>query len=162
MANARVGEKNGGWTIADVSATYLSEGDSFNPLTKTASFTGKTSLSGQESLTQVPDQANIFSFYDDDLGDWTNQRAFTEQAIALVDSTADRAFGTSLERDPGYGVTLLKTPDSEGFVGLDGQGVSRYSFRQVQVEIAPVPEPGAVGALVGLGLVGLGSRLKRR
>ncbi|MBD0269189.1 MAG: cyanophycinase, partial [Cyanobacteria bacterium Co-bin8] len=162
VSRSVVGEKDGFWTISGVTATYLTEGDQFNPLTKTASFIGKTSLTGQEALGEVPDEENIFSYYDFDLRDWTNQRAFTEQAIDLVNSTASIAFGTSLENDPTYGVTLSKIAGTEGFVGFDSQGAPRYSFRTVRVDIAPVPEPGLMLGLLGVGVWGVGGFLKRR
>ena len=158
LTDAEVGEKKGEWTIADVLATYLTEGDQFDPFTQTALFGDKSLLSGSSSQA-VPLIENVFSYYDDDLGDWTNQRAFTEGAIALFDSEATIAFGESFEDDPTYGVTFTKGPTSRGFLGLDSQGNQRISFENLTVDITPVPEPGSVLGLVGL--LGIGLRLKR-
>lgn len=159
LAAAEVGEKNGYWTISDIKTTYLTEGDQFNPLTKTASFGGKSPLTGSQSQA-VPLTENIFSYYDDELGDWTNQRAFTEAAIALFNSEATTASGESFESDPTYGVTLTKLLESQGFSGLDSQGNLKVSFKNLAVDIAPVPEPGNTLGL--LGLLGIGLTLRRR
>ncbi|MEO1122781.1 MAG: cyanophycinase [Cyanobacteria bacterium J06635_15] len=158
LAKAEVGEKNGYWTISGVEATYLTEGDQFNPLTKTASFGNKNPLTGQSQ--SVPLTENIFSYFDDDLGGWTDPRAFTETAIALFNSEADTAFGESFESDPTYGVTLTKLLASQGFSGLDSQGNLKVSFENLAIDIEPVPEPGTVLALLGLGILGLGIKLK--
>ncbi|MEO1404618.1 MAG: cyanophycinase [Cyanobacteria bacterium J06635_1] len=160
ISEAKVGEKNGYWTIEDVSATYLTDGDKFNPLTKTASFGSKSSIVEQPGT--LPLTENIFSYFDDDLGDWTDPRAFTETAIALFNSTADTAFGESFEDDPTYGVKLTETPISQGFSGLDSLGVSKFSFESLDIEIAPVPEPGTILGLTALGAFGMVSQLKRR
>ncbi|MGB3295587.1 MAG: cyanophycinase [Phormidesmis sp.] len=159
LAEAEVGEKNGYWTISDVKAAYLTEGDQFDPLTKTASFGDKSLLMGSQSQ-EVPLVENIFSYYDDDLGDWTNQRAFTEGAIALFNSAATTAFGESFEDDPTYGVMLTKLAESRGFAGLDSQGNLKVSFENLAVDIAPVPEPSSLLGLVSL--LGIGLTLRRR
>jgi len=159
LAEATVGEKNGFWTISNASATYLTEGDTYNPLTKIATFGSKSPLA--ETVGDVSLRENIFSYYDNDLGDWTDPRAFTEQAIALVESTSDSALGNSFEDSPTFQVTLSKTSDTSSFSGLDSQGKSTTSFQNLRVDIAPVPEPGTILGLLSLGLLGLGSRAKR-
>ena len=160
LEKAEVGEKNGNWTIAGVDVTYLTEGDQFDPLTKTSTFATKSPLTTPNSVDTIPVTENVFSFFDDDLGDWTNQRAFTEAAIALINSEADVAFGRSLESDPTYGVTFTKLPASQGFSGLDSQGVTKLSFTNLNVDIAPVPEPGTTLGLLSLGVFAI-TKLKR-
>ncbi|MEO0984823.1 MAG: Type 1 glutamine amidotransferase-like domain-containing protein [Cyanobacteria bacterium J06639_14] len=160
VSEATVGEKNGYWTIEGVNATYLTEGDQYNPLTKTASFGEKSPIIEESEALPVID--NIFSYFDDDLGDWTDQRVFTETGIELFRSTADTAFGQSFEDDPTYGVQFTKTSNSQGFSGLDSQGFTKSSFENLKIDIAPVPEPGTVLGLVTLGAFGIGSRLKRK
>ena len=162
LANADVGEKNGYWTIDGVEATYLTEGDQFDPLTKAASFGNKSPLKTQEQTKAIPLTENIFSYFDDELGDWTNQRAFTETAIALSKSEADTVLGESFETDPTYAVKFTKSPASQGFSGLDSQGVLQYSFEQLEIEITPVPEPGTMLGLLCLSLVGISAQLKPR
>lgn len=159
LAEAKAGEKNGDWTVSDVLATYLTQGDQFDPATKTAQFGDKSLLVGSESQTQLIE--NIFSYYDDELGDWTNQRAFTEGAIALFNSEAIAALGESFESDPTYGVTLTKLLKSQGFSGLDSQGNPRVSFENLAIDIAPVPEPSSILGIVGLLVIGL-TKLKRK
>jgi cyanophycinase len=162
LAGAEPGEKNGNWTISGVKATYLTEGDTYDPLTKTATFGGKTSLKGSEVPGEIPNTENVFSYFDDDLGNWTNQRAFTNTAIALFGSTSTTATGTSLESDPTYGVTLTKGLGAEGFSGVDGLGQTRVSFKDLDVAIAPTPEPSSLLGLVGAGVLGVGLRRKRK
>lgn len=159
LAEATVGEKNGTWTISNVQAAYLTEGDTYDPLTKTATFGSKTSLA--ETSGDVPLEENIFSIYDFDLGDWTDPRAFTEQAIALVSSTTDTAYGISIEDAPRFGVSLRKTSDTVAFTGLDSQGTPTISFQNLRVDIAPIPEPGFALGLLSFGLLGIRSGLKR-
>lgn len=162
LATAEVGDQGGYWTISDVSATYLTDGDQFKPLTKTAIFGDKTPLTGQPQSPSVPLTQNIFSYLDNDLGERTNPRAFTETAIALFNSDADTALGQSFEQAPTYGVTFTKTPDSQGFSGLDSQGTLKSSFENLSISIAPIPEPGTVLALVGLGVLGIGAKATRK
>jgi cyanophycinase len=162
LSEANVGEKNGYWTIAGVTETYLTEGDRFNPLTGEASFGNKTPLSGSEQPSEIPLERNIFSYFDNDLGTWTDPRAFTETAIALFNSTETQAFGQSLESDPTYGVTLTKSPGATGFSGTDSQGNVRYSFEKLEIAIAPVPEPGTLLGLFSIGALGLGYRLQQK
>jgi cyanophycinase len=162
VSEATVGEKNGSWTIAGVTETYLAEGDQFNPLTGETTFGNKTSLSGNEQPGEISVEKNIFSYFDDDLGTWTAPRAFTETAIALFNSTETQAFGESFESDPTYGVTLTKSVGASGFSGTDSLGNVRYSFENLEIAIAPVPEPGTILGLVSVGALGLGYRLKQR
>ncbi|MEL6136757.1 MAG: cyanophycinase [Cyanobacteria bacterium J06628_6] len=165
LAMAEVDEINGLWAISGVKATYLTEGDRFDPVTKTALFGEKSLLSGTAGLVSTTD--NIFSRYDDEIGDWTNQRAFTETAIALLNSQSVTAFGQSLESNPTYGVTFTQTPITQGYAGIDSQGQQTISFANLQIDIRPVPEPnnvlGLFGGLVGwLGLTGRTHRQKPR
>jgi cyanophycinase len=161
VSSAEVGEKDGYWTISGVTATYLTEGDQYNPLTNTATFGNKISLTGREQLDFVPLEENIFSCLDDE-GDWTNPRGFTDTAIALFNSRSDRAYGQSCQTDPTYQANFLKPTGAEGFFGTDSQGVTRYSFQNLEIDIAPAPEPGTVLALLGIGAFGTGSLLKRK
>lgn len=161
LSAAQTGEKNGYWTIDNVKATYLTEGDRFNPLTNTPDFTGKTSLTGKEQLDTAPTTPNVFSYYDDTLEDWTDPRAFTDTAIALFNSKSTTTMGETKENDPAYGVTLTKPTGAEGFYGNDSQGNRKYSFTGLGIAIAPVPEPGLAFSLLSLGVLGVGYRLKR-
>ncbi|MBD2460333.1 cyanophycinase [Oscillatoria sp. FACHB-1407] len=160
LTSAEVGEKDGYWTISGVTATYLTEGDQYNPLTNTATFENKTSLTGREQLDSVPLEENIFSCLDEE-GDWTNPRGFTDTAIALFNSRSTEVIGQSCQTDPIYQANLGK-PVGEGFFGTDSQGVTRYSFQNLDIDIAPAPEPGTVLALLGIGAFGAGSLLKRK
>lgn len=158
LTGSEPGEKNGNWTISGVKATYLTEGDTYDPQTKTATFGGKTSLKGSETPGEIPNTENVFSYFDDDLGNWTNQRTFINTAIALFGSTSTTATGTSLESDPTYGVTLTKGTGAEGFSGVDALGQTRVSFKDLDVAIAPTPEPSSLLGLVAAGALGFGLR----
>lgn len=154
LSQAKVGEKNGYWSIEGVLATYLTEGDRYDPLTKTASFSEKALLT-TPAISEVPFSDNIFSYFDDDLGGWTDPRAFTETAIALFESSATTALGQSFESDPTYGVTLTQKSFAQGYLGLDSQGELKVSFTNLTVDIAPVSEPRTVLSLMSVGLLGL-------
>lgn len=161
LSGAEVGEKNGDWTISDVEVTYLTEGDRFDPFTGTAFFDNKSLLTTAGG-GELPVTENIFSYFDDELGDWTDQRIFTETAIALFEPNAASAFGESFESDPTYGVSFVRTPESFGYAGTDSQGTRRISFEKLSVTIAPVPEPGLIlGILGGLGIASLGLKRHR-
>ena len=161
LSGAAVGEQNGRWTIADVEITYLTEGDRFDPLTRTASFGDKSLLATPASDDALPVTDNIFSYFDDDLGDWTDQRVFTETAIALFERNATSGFGESFESDPTYGVSFVRTPESQGYAGIDSQGARRVSFEKLSVAIAPIPEPGTIlGILGALGIASVGIKSK--
>jgi len=162
VSESTVGEKDGYWTIAGVQETYLTEGDQFNPLTDEATFGNKTSLTGSEQSGKVPVEKNIFSYFDDNLGTWTDPRAFTETAIALFNSTETQALGESFESEPTYGVILTKSAEAAGFSGIDSLGNVRYSFADLEIAIAPVPEPGTLLGLFSVGALGVGYRLKQK
>lgn len=162
LSEAIAGEKDGFWTISGVRATYLTEGDTFDPLSRTATFGDKVSLNGLETLDGVPVEENIFSYLDDEEG-WTNQRAFTETAIDLFNSNQTTAFGRSFEDDPvQYGVRLRRGAGSSGYVGLDSLGNPVYSFEGLEISIEPVPEPGTILGLLSVGVAGLGAGLRRK
>ncbi|NJN85519.1 MAG: cyanophycinase [Leptolyngbyaceae cyanobacterium SL_7_1] len=168
LGEATVGEKNGYWTISDVQATYLTEGDQYNPLTQTATVApSKSSIAGLEELASVPVEEDIFSSLKPepppDVDGRANERALTETAIALVNSKATQAFGVSYETEPvQYGVLLTKPGDVAGFIGLDNQGAEKISFQNLNLAIAPVPEPGSVLGFLGMGLAGIGVWKKRQ
>lgn len=168
LGEATVGEKNGYWTIADVQATYLTEGDQYNPLTQMATFApSKSSIEGLEELESVPVEEDIFSSLKPepppDVDGRANERALTETAIALVNSEATQAYGLSYETDPiQYGVLLAKPDGAEGFIGLDNQGAEKISFENLSLAIAPVPEPGSLLGLLGMGVIGVGAWVKRQ
>ncbi|GAB4364657.1 MAG: hypothetical protein Kow00121_00510 [Elainellaceae cyanobacterium] len=139
LSEATVDEKSGYWSIEDVNVTYLTEGDSYDPLTGVASFGDKTALDGQEATNSIPFTDNVFSWKDPETGDWTDPRALTETAIDLFNSTAQTGIGLSYETDPvQYGVTLTKDSHSRGYIGTDSQGNETISFTGLDLAIAPV------------------------
>jgi cyanophycinase len=125
------------WAINGVKATYLTEGDQYDPLTKTATFTGKTPLSGQSDRLRTTD--NVFSWKDPETGDWTDPLALTETATDLFKSKATTTTGLSYETKPvQYGVTLTETNDAQGYSGADSQGAEKVSFANLDMAISPV------------------------
>lgn len=138
LSEAKVGEIDGYWSIAGVKASYLTEGDEYDPLTGIATFDDKKSLTGLETSDDIPSTDNVFSWLDPD-ADWTDPRAFTETAIDLFQSTSPVGYGLSYEDDPvQYGVGLIKTSESEGFIGTDSTGAEKVSFTNLEIVIAPV------------------------
>lgn len=137
LTDADVKDCDEEWSISGVKATYLTEGDQYDPLTRTATFSGKTPLIGDADTTPTTD--NIFSWKDPDTGRWTDPRAFTQTAIDLFKSKATIAKGFSYEVDPvPYGVTMTKTDGSQGYTGSDSLGIEKVSFANLDVAIAPV------------------------
>ncbi|MBD3883737.1 cyanophycinase [Phormidium tenue FACHB-886] len=130
---------NENWSITGVKATYLTEGDEYDPLTGVATFDHKTHLAGQESSNRIPFTQNVFSRKDPESGNWTDPRALTQTAIDLFKSSAKTGFGLSNETEPvQYGVTLAKADGAEGYVGKDSQGTEKVSFANLDLSIAPV------------------------
>lgn len=139
LSDATVDETPGYWSIEGVKATYLTEGDQYDPLSKTATFGEKTALTGEGDLLPVPATENIFSRIDPETGDWTDPRTFTETAIDLFESESTSVVGVSSETDPiRYGVAMSELEDTQGFSGLDSIGVENVSFTNLDLTIAPV------------------------
>jgi cyanophycinase len=139
LSNATVDESAGYWSISGVKATYITEGDQYDPLSKSATFGEKTVLTGEGDLLNVPATENIFSRLDPETGNWTDPRTFTETAIDVFESQSTSVVGVSDEADPvRYGVAMTEVEDSQGFSGLDSVGVENVSFANLDLTIAPV------------------------
>jgi cyanophycinase len=137
LSKAKVGEKGGFLTIKNVRATYLTEGDRYDPLTGRADFSDKEPLVGSGALENDITR-NIFSWKSPETGSWTKPRAFTEAAIDLFASAEDQAIGQSYEKDPvRYEVLMTKLQQSGGFIGFDSQDEEKISFANLRVDIVP-------------------------
>ncbi|PSB18290.1 hypothetical protein C7B76_08550 [filamentous cyanobacterium CCP2] len=137
LSHATIDDCGEDWSASGIRATYITEGDQFDPLTKIAMFGDKTPIA--ETEHDAPTTANVFSWRDPETGRWTDPRALTELAIDLFESEAVSATGFSFESEPvQYGVTLTKTDHSKGFSGLDSLGTERSSFANLEMSIAPV------------------------
>jgi cyanophycinase len=142
LSDAVAGEIGDNWALTGVKATYLTEGDEYDPLTGVATFEGKTALKGQEKNANIPITENAFSYKDPETGDWTDPRALTDAAIDLFNSTSPLGLGLSYEEDPvRYGVGLIKTDESAGYVGTDSTGAETVSFSNLGVSIVPLALP---------------------
>jgi len=64
LSEAKVGEIDGYWSITGVKASYLTEGDEYDPLTGIATFGDKKPLDGQETSDEIPRTDNVFSWLD--------------------------------------------------------------------------------------------------
>lgn len=130
------------WSIFGVAATYLTQEDRFNPLTKKATIAKwKSSLTGRERFTSVTPSTDIFSSLvpepPPDQGR-ANPRAFVNTATYLFDSHATTAKGRSFESNPvPYNVRLTKSRNagSQGFLGKNRTGTLKYSFQNLIVDI---------------------------
>ncbi len=139
LTAASVEQGDGYWSINGVKASYLTEGDQYNPLTKAATFMNKTLVVESGNLVSLPAIANVFSAIDPETGDWTDPREFTQTAISLIESQSVLTVGISEETQPiAYGVELSKTSETQGLSGLDSLGEERLSFANLDVAIAPL------------------------
>jgi cyanophycinase len=130
-------DHSGYWAATGIRATYLTEGDRFDPLTKMVLFGDKLPIDGTEPVTPTTD--NVFSWRDPETRRWTDPRAFTELAIDLFKSESPFAIGSSFETEPmQYSVILNKTDLSKGFSGVDSVGAERNSFANLDMTIAPI------------------------
>ena len=139
------------WSISDVSMTYLTAGDRYDPLTKTATFPRKTPAACAGET--IPTSTDIFSAFDA-TGDRPNPREFINVALDLAASCATTATGRSAQTDPVVQVTM-SDESATSYVGFDSQGIKKQSFVNLTVDIKrEVPEPSTVG-MIGMGILGM-------
>ena len=150
LSEATVNEDD--WSISDVSMTYLTAGDRYNPLTKTATFPSKTPAACASDTVSTSD--DIFSAFNA-TGDRPNPREFINVALDLAASCATTATGRSAQTDPVIQVTM-SDESATSYVGFDSQGIKKQSFVNLTVDIKRerVPEPGTVG-MIGMGILGM-------
>ncbi|MBD2103027.1 cyanophycinase [Leptolyngbya sp. FACHB-261] len=171
LTGATVDTSSDYWSISGVSATYLTEGDQYNPLSGTATFAPwKTAISNQD-CGRLPLTQDIFSSLTPEPPldqERANPRALTDTAIRLFNSCATSAKGQSYETDPiPYIVTLTESAEagSQGFVGTNERGTQKTSFENLLITIGPktrpVPEPEVGFGLLGLAILSAVSQLKR-
>ena len=147
LSEATVNEDD--WSISDVFMTYLTAGDRYDPLTKTATFPQKT-VSDCAGET-IPTSTDIFSAA---TGDRQNPSEFINVALDLAASCATTATGRSAQTDPVVQVTM-SDESATSYVGLDSQGIKKQSFVNLTVDIKrKVPEPSTVG-MIGMGILGM-------
>ncbi|VEP12704.1 Cyanophycinase (fragment) [Hyella patelloides LEGE 07179] len=149
------------WSISDVSMTYLTEGDRYNPLTETATFSEKSPLVCNPGET-VADSTDIFSTLGSN-GDRDNPREFIETALDLVESCATKATGRSASTNPvPFQVTMTENNSTQGYLGADSQGVEKQSFTNLVIDIQSekVPEPNFIFGLLGLSILGVRKKQK--
>lgn len=161
LSNATISNpEDGYWSISDVSMTYLTEGDRYDPLTKTATFPEKSPLTCDPD-EMVPASTDIFSALNSE-GDRALPREFINVALDLVTSCATTATGRSEETNPVAFQVTMSDGATQGYFGLDTQGVEKQSFSNLAVDIQSetVPEPSAVLGIFGLSIFGVVRRHK--
>lgn len=127
------------WTVRNVSVSYLTEGDRYDPTTHTFVFANwKTSLTGRELYPNtLPPTNDIFSSPDNVCGGARcNPSEFVIISTDLFDSEDRRTYGLTYESGPTYQVRMVKNHSfgSEGFQGyLDGQNY--YAYKNLKVHI---------------------------
>lgn len=142
LSEATAGEIEDYWAITGVKSTYLTEGDQYDPLTKAATFETKTPLLEQETSNTIPITDNVFSWKEPEGGNWTDPRSLTETVVELFKSTSLVGLGVSYEKDPvPYGVGLIKTDESTGYIGKDSTGAETVSFANLNLAIVPLVAP---------------------
>ncbi len=128
------------WSISGVKATYLTVGDRYNPLAKTASIDSrKTSLAGREYYDYaLSPTRDIFSSPNNSGANGRrNPREFVRVSTDLFDSYySTSTYGLTYERNPRFEVVLTKssTVGSQGYQGYIN-GVNTYSYVNLLVDM---------------------------
>jgi cyanophycinase len=127
------------WSISGVKATYLSDGDRYNPSTKTptiASF--KTNLAGRELYTSAATPTrDIFSSPNNSSSTGRrNPREFVRVSTDLFDSRSSSTTGQTYETASRYEVKLTKS-SSFGSTGYQGKvgSLNYYSYKNLRVDM---------------------------
>ncbi|MGK7941940.1 MAG: cyanophycinase [Crocosphaera sp.] len=123
------------WRVCGVKYTYLTEGDQYNPLTKSVTIASwKSSLTGVEHYNRAksPSQ-DIFSSPDNNRRE--NPREFIDVATDLFDSRSTSTYGETYEEDPILTVSLIKDLDcdSTGYYGTL-KDKDFYSFKNLLLD----------------------------
>jgi cyanophycinase len=127
------------WSISGVKATYLTNGDAYNPSSKTptvASF--KTNLAGRELYaTAVTPTRDIFSSPNNSGSNGRlNPREFVRVSTDLFDSRSSSTTGQTYETTSRYEVKMTKS-SAFGSVGYQGKvgSVNYYSYKNLRVDM---------------------------
>ena len=127
------------WSISNVKTTYLTDGDGFNPNSKTPSIaTWKTALAGRERYaTPVSPTRDIFSSPNNSTTSGRrNPREFVRVSTDLFDSRGTSTTGQSYETGPIFEAKLSKS-SSLGSAGYQGtkNSVSYISYKNLRVDL---------------------------
>lgn len=135
MSHAHVTSTANFWTISGVKLNYLTVGDSFDPVTKTADIAGfKTPLVGHEQHKQAITSNDIF---DSSLNTGTQlPEAFTTVSTYLFNSLSTSTFGLTFENNPHFEVLMTKGTGSAGYIGILNK-TSYISYINLNIDIFP-------------------------
>jgi cyanophycinase len=128
------------WSISGVKASYLSSGDRYNPLTKTAAIDSrKTALAGREYYSYATSATgDIFSSPNNSTSSGRrNPREFVRVSADLFDSrNSSLTYGRTYETGPRFEVKLTKS-SAFGSTGYQGylNGVNTYSYLNLRVDM---------------------------
>jgi cyanophycinase len=127
------------WSISNVSTSYLSSGDSYNPATKTASFASfKTALAGRELYASAKSPSrDIFSSPNSSCASGRcKPREFVNIANDLFDSRSTQTSGQSYESGPIFEAKMVKS-SALGSAGYQGKqnNINFYSFKNLRLDL---------------------------
>jgi cyanophycinase len=127
------------WSLSNIKATYLTDGDSFNPSTKTPSIASfKTALAGRELyLNATTPTRDVFSSPNNSTtAGRRNPREFVRIATDLFDSKATMTTGQTYETGPIFEVKFSKA-SSLGSAGYQGKrnNINYYSFKNMRLDM---------------------------
>lgn len=128
------------WSLLGVKATYLSQDDRFNPVTKTATIASwKTSLGGRERYSSaVSPTRDVFSSVNNLNAQGTRKspREFVRITTDLFDSRSSATTGQTYETNPTFETRLTKS-SSFGSTGYQGylSGVNYYAYKNLRVDL---------------------------
>ena len=121
--------------ICGVKYTYLTQGDKYNPLTKTVTIASRKSpLTGSEHFEHAKSPSrDILSSPDNNKR--KNPRELLEVAEDLFDSRSTSTYGETYEHDPIFKVTLTKDKASGSTGYYDTQDKEKfYSFKNLLLD----------------------------
>jgi cyanophycinase len=127
------------WSISNVKTTYLTDGDAFNPNTKTPTVAGfKTALAGRElySSATTPTRDVFSSPNNSGSNGRRNPREFVRIANDLFDSRSSNTTGQTFETGPIFEVKIMKS-SSLGSAGYQGKrnNINFYSFKNLRLDM---------------------------
>jgi len=161
LSNAEIKDSTDYFSIENVSVTYLTQGDRFDPNTKTVLFPTKNPLIC--SSPEIPATSNDIFSHLSPSGNRKNPSEFVKVATSLFESCQNTTQGLSFENKPIFQVTMTQNQvlGSQAYLGIDAQGNSSTSYVNLQVDIQAfeppqtVPESNLTFGLLGIGFLAI-------
>lgn len=125
------------WSLSNLTAHYLTAGDTFNPATRAVGFAAsKTAMAGRETYSSpLSPTRDLFSSPNNSTSAGRrNPREFVRIATDLFDSRGTSTTGQTYETNPTFEARLTKTSASAGYKGTVN-GATSISYRNLKVDL---------------------------